>query len=135
MIKDIEKQIQDFLRGEGNNVVLADGLLLEQRQYYGPVNINKTLLSRCTGPEENMKYKVSQESFNDRVNGIVRRNQTGWIIPPLLVNYCEGKTTINDGNHRYEAYKRMNYVQIPVLFWVTGEAEYERLVKWLKEIN
>ena len=40
----IEEWLQLFLRGDGHNVTLADGLLLEPRQYWGPVEIELKLL-------------------------------------------------------------------------------------------
>lgn len=131
----IEQQIQDFLRSEGNNIALADGLLLKTRYYHGPVNIKLSLLTRCTGPENDMKYKVSEESFNQRIDGIIKRLETGWILPPILVNYCDGNVTINDGNHRYEAYKRMGYDQIPGVFWVTEKSDFDQMLTWLGKIN
>lgn len=131
----IEQQIQNFLRNEGNNVALADGLLLEKRYYHGPVNIKLTMLTRCTGPENGMKYLVSEESFNERIIGIITRIKSGWLLPPILVNYCEGNLTINDGNHRYEAYKRMGHDEIPSIFWVTDKNDFDQMKKWLKEIN
>ena len=33
----IEDWVQDFLRNDGDNVALADGLLKEKRNYIGPV--------------------------------------------------------------------------------------------------
>lgn len=131
----LEQQVQTYLRNEGNNIALADGLLLEKRYYYGPVNINLTLLTRCTGPEKEMQYQVSEESFNERSNGIIKRIQSGWLLPPILINYCDGKLKINDGNHRYEAYKRMNYTKIPGIFWVTKKIDYEKLIEWFEKIN
>jgi len=135
MSNPIEKEIQRFLRNEGNNIALADGLLLEKRYYYGPVNINLSLLSRCTGPEQDMNYIVSEKSFNIRVNGIIQGVQNGLVLPPILINYVEGNLTINDGNHRYEAYKRMDYKQIPGIFWVSDKADYYELIGWLKKIK
>lgn len=32
--------IQCFLRNDGKNIALADGLLLEKRYYYGPVMVS-----------------------------------------------------------------------------------------------
>ncbi len=40
----IEEWLQLFLRGDGHNVALADGLLLEPRQYGGPVDMELKLL-------------------------------------------------------------------------------------------
>lgn len=36
--------VQLFLRGDDKNVALADGVLLEPRQYWGPVEIELKLL-------------------------------------------------------------------------------------------
>lgn len=100
--------IQDYLRGEGNNIPLADGLLLEERMFYGPVDYDVNKLSRCCGPEETMQYRTPQEDFNRRIEGIIARLSMGWHMPPLLVNYSNGTLTVTDGNHRLAAYQRCN---------------------------
>jgi hypothetical protein len=127
-MNDTMSWIQEYLRGEGNNVPLADGLLLEERKFYGPVEYTVNKLSRCCGPEETMTYRTPQEDFDRRIAGIIARLSTGWYMPPLLVNYSKGTLTVTDGNHRLEAYRRLDKPTIPVIFWVTGEPDYHACV-------
>jgi hypothetical protein len=69
-----------------------------------------------------MAYPVPAEGFEVRVTTIQRLLAHGSDLPPLLVNYAEGRLTLNDGNHRHEAHRRWGSVLVPVIFWTTGEA-------------
>jgi hypothetical protein len=129
MEEDVSKWIQVFLRSEGNNVGLADGLLLKKRFYFGPILYDISKLQRCCGPEKSMKYRTPEDEFDKKVNSIINRILAGWEIPPIIVNYDNKKMIINDGNHRYEAYKRIGRNQIKVIFWVTKEREYNKFLK------
>jgi hypothetical protein len=129
MQEDIIEWIQEFLRGEGNNIGLADGLLLKKRYYFGPVTYDINKLQRSCGPETSMKYRTSEDEFNKKVNNIINRIESGWEMPPLIVNYENNKMIINDGNHRHEAYKRMGKYYVQVIFWVTKEKEYDKFLK------
>lgn len=121
----IEKWVQKYLRGEGNNIPLADGLLLDKRFYLGPILWDILSLERCCGPEHEMKYHTNEIDFNRRVNGIIERIINGWEMPALIVNYENGIFTINDGNHRHEACKRLNIRKVPVIFWITKEKDFQ----------
>lgn len=129
MSQEIMQQIQHYLRNEGNNIHLADGLLLEKRYFHGPVAFKVIHLSRCCGPEASMQYRTNAADFTTRVNGIIERIHAGWEMPPVLVNYCDGHLSISDGNHRHEAYTRMNKERIPVLFWMTGKDTYKEFLE------
>ncbi len=124
MTQEIGAWIQDFLRGEGNNVALADGLLLEKRHYFGPVPWKLRDLTRCCGPEPDMPYRTRESDFEKRVSGIIRRCETGWDMPPLIVRYEGGALTVSDGNHRHEAFRRMGKEEIPVIFWMTQRGDF-----------
>ncbi len=126
MSMTIEQNIQDFLRGEGNNSGLADGLLIEERIYHGPLILNADRLERCTGPEPHMRYRTEAENFERRVAGIMDRVRNGGNLFPLLVNYERGRFTINDGNHRLEAYARMGIQKIEAIVWITASDEASR---------
>jgi len=86
----INEWIQHFLRNDGKNIALADGLLLEKRYYFGPIVAD---LSEF-GIEEGAP----------------------WDIPPLIVNYADGIFEICDGRHRNEALRQMNIKHVPVVF-------------------
>ena len=116
----LEEWIHLFLCGEGNNKPFSDGLKLKPRRYFAPVIINLNKFVRCCGPEKQMKYPVPEESFIKRVNNIISSYSKGdWDMPPLIVNRNGNKYELNDGNHRYEALKKLGIDQYWVIFWET----------------
>lgn len=50
-----------YLLEDGRNVPFSDGLKLFERYYIGPVKMPLELFHRCTGPEENMKYRIDKD--------------------------------------------------------------------------
>ena len=45
-------------------------------------------------------------------------------MPPLIVHYVNGNFEINDGNHRLEAYSRLEIAEYYVIVWITEKEEY-----------
>jgi len=121
----LETWIHEYLTGEGNNKAFSDGLKLMQRRYFGPIVFPLRHLVRCTGPEETMKYRVSRDSFEQRVQRIGQALQQGFDLPPLIVHYFGGQFELNDGNHRYEALIRNRVEHFGVVIWTTGTADFE----------
>ena len=74
-------------------------------------------------PEENMPYRVHPEVFERKVRGIMDAAESGADLPPLIVNYENGNFTLNDGNHRYEAYSRLGRRECEVIIWTTAEQD------------
>ncbi|WIV12711.1 chromosome partitioning protein ParB [Proteiniborus sp. MB09-C3] len=122
----IEEWIHMFLHDEGDNFELSDGLKLEKRFFIGPIKIPLKLFERCCGPEENIKYKIDEIGFNERVCSIINRYKDGWDMPPLIINYCKGKFVLNDGNHRYEALVRSYITEYYAIVWITDYEDYQR---------
>ena len=83
----IEEWIHMFLHDEGNNISLSDGLKLEKRFFIGPIKMPLYLFERCCGPEENIKYKTDEFSFNKSVDSIVEKLKGDWDMSPLIINY------------------------------------------------
>ena len=119
----IEEWVHAYLCGEGHNKPFSDGLKLCVRYYTAPVALSLTELSRCCGPEEDMPFRVHPEVFERKVMGIMDAAESGADLPPLIVNYENGKFTLNDGNHRYEAYARLNFSECEVIIWTTAEQD------------
>jgi len=118
----LEEWIQQFLRGEGNNLGFADGLLLAPRIYHAPQLMNLDKFERICGPEAGLKWQIDEAGFNGRVNEIMSRFEKGdWDMPPLIINVSDGKYELNDGNHRYEALSRLGIKAHWVIFWETVE--------------
>ena len=70
----LEEWVHTYLLSDGHNKDFSDGLKLFDRYFLGPVKMPLSLLTRCCGPEENMKWRINEEWFEK-----------------------------NDGNHRLEA--------------------------------
>jgi len=120
---DVEAWVHAFLRNDGGNIPFSDGLKLEERSYFGPITLSLTLFERCCGPEEHMKYVVDGEGFENYVGNMIKSYESGWEMPPLIINYTKGAFELNDGNHRFEALRRCNIREYPVVIWTTGEED------------
>jgi hypothetical protein len=99
----LEEWVHKFLCSEGNNIDFSNGLKLEKRYYIGPIKMPLHLFERCCGPEDNMKYRINEDGFKGRVSEISKRINTGWDVPPLIINFSNNSFELNDGNHRYQA--------------------------------
>jgi len=128
----IENWVHEFLRQDGNNKALSEGLKLCPRHYLGPIQFDIGKLSRCAGPEPGMKYRGSVSSFESRVRNIQDAIAAGFDLPPLIVNYSGGRLELNDGNHRLEALNRSGRQHFGVIFWTTERAEMAALSKLLE---
>ena len=105
----LEEWVHLFLCSEGNNKPFSDGLKLEPRFFHSPQIIDLEIFNRCCGPEKGIKHQIPSNDFFTNVNNIILRYQSGdWDMPPLIVNYENGIYELNDGNHRYEALKKLN---------------------------
>lgn len=93
--------LQLFLRNDGKNLAFADGLLKEQRYYIGPVKIPLEILHFDTGTPKYLTEPNDIEWFYQVVDRMMKAYQDNWDVPPLIVNYHEGRFEVNDGRHRY----------------------------------
>lgn len=124
--------LQLFLRNDGKNVVLADGLLLEPRVYTGPIIMDITRF----GIEEGApSYLVTAEEITDfyTIVETMIRSYSSWDMPPLIVNYAGGTFEINDGRHRNVALRRMNITHAPVVFWTSSEADQRCVTEYIRQ--
>lgn len=129
----IEDWVHSFLCNEGNNIAFSDGLKLEKRQYIGPLNMPLHLFQRCCGPEENMIYKINEDGFLWRVSEIAKRRESGWDMPPLIINYSDNVFELNDGNHRYQAMINSGINKCDVIIWTTGIEDYQQFLEQYRE--
>ena len=124
----LDEWIHTFLCGEGNNISFSHGLKLENRYYIGPIKMPLDFFRRCCGPEENIKYHIDKIGFENRVDAIKIKLQSGWDMPPLIINYADGRFELNDGNHRYEALIRSGIKEYYVIVWITKQNDYQQFV-------
>ena len=123
----IEEWLQLFLRNDGKNIALADGLLLEQREYFGLQKLNISYFEDIKdGAPEYLSAENDIEYFFWIVENM--KNSLGdWDVPPLIVEYREDKFFVNDGRHRLEMYRQLGAESVDVILWTTGEANKKKL--------
>jgi hypothetical protein len=120
----LEKWVDEFLRGEGKNIPFADGLKKEKRYWYGPIEFPLNKLTRCCGPEEEMRYKVSQEHWERKTGEMRKHIESGGEFPPLIAEYKNKILTVNDGNHRMGAYEKLGLKKAWIIFWCSSEKDF-----------
>jgi hypothetical protein len=121
----LEDWVHSYLLSDANNKEFSNGLKLFDRYFLGPIKMPLSLFSRCCGPEEAMKWRVDAEWFEKKVTMLGNAIKTGNDMPPLIVNFVDDAFELNDGNHRLEAYSRLDIKEIHVIIWITEKNEYE----------
>ncbi len=123
----IDEWIQTFLRNDGDNTALADGLLLENRYYIGPI---MTDISEFGIEEGAPSYltEANDIAWFFHVVDKMKEAYGKWDIPPLIVNYDNGIYEISDGRHRNEALRQMKVKHAPVIFWTSSEEEHRYIM-------
>ena len=130
----LEEWIHTYLLSDGHNKEFSDGLKLTERIYLGPMTMPLSMFSRCCGPEEHMRWRINREWFESHVKELQNVIESKTDLPPLIVHYMiedgqtQGVFELNDGNHRHEAYKRLNIKEYPVIVWITEKHEYDQFV-------
>ena len=119
----LDAWIHLFLNEEGRNIPFSDGLKLFDRYYFSPTEFPVSLFRRCAGPEEEMKYRIDKDWWEQRVAGLEKSIQSDPDMPPLIVHYTDGEFELNDGNHRLQAYENLGIEKAWVIIWITEEAE------------
>ncbi len=128
---EIERWLQLFLRGDGGNLALADGLLLEERYYLGIKTIPMGLLATVkSGIPEYLHDEASIEHFFSIVDRM-KEDLEHWDVPPLIIEYVDGSFQVNDGRHRLEMYRQLKTEYVTAVLWTTGEENYKKLLELL----
>ena len=130
----IDEWIQDFLRADGKNLALADGLLLEERHYFGLREIPISLLSDVkSGTPEYLHEENAIQYFFYVVEQMKESLADGWDAPPLIVEYVDGKFQVDDGRHRLELYRQLGGKRVWAAVWTTGEENRKTVEKILED--
>ena len=129
----LEDWIQLFLRNDGHNVALADGLLKEERCYTGIVDFDLNLLENIkAGAPEYLIRENDIEYFFAIVNEM-NEALGSWNPPPLIIEYrVDGSFHVCDGRHRLELYRQKNVKTVPAIVWTTGEENFVKLQESIK---
>lgn len=131
----IEQWLQDFLRADGKNRALADGLLIEERYYFGLREIPLVLFSHIkSGAPEYLHEENDIQYFFYIVDKMKEGFADGWDTPPLIVEYVYGNFQVNDGRHRLEAYRQLGAKKVWAVIWTTGNENRKTVEKILEEI-
>ena len=130
----IDQWMQDFLRADGKNLALADGLLLEERHYFGLCEIPISLLSDVkSGAPEYLHAENDIQYFFHVVDRMKESLAEGWDAPPLIVEYVYGKFQVDDGRHRLELYRQLGAERVWAAVWTTGEENRKTVEKILED--
>lgn len=128
----IEEWLQLFLRNDGKNIALADGLLLEEREYFG---LRKLDMSCFKDVKKGAPEYLNGEKEIEHFFGIVENMKNSledWDVPPLIVEYRDERFFVNDGRHRLEMFRQMGAQSIDVVLWTTGEDNVRKLLEVLR---
>lgn len=125
----LEEWVHSYLLSDGHNREFSDGLKLVERRYFGPMLMPLDLFERCCGPEENMKFRVDRVWFEKHVAELTEAVWTNRDMPPLIAHFVDGGFELNDGNHRFEACRRLGVKAYPFIIWITEGAECEEFVQ------
>lgn len=127
--EEIENWIHHFLLGTGNNVPLSEGLKLIKRYWIGPVKYGLDGLERICGPEPNMEYRQDAESWEIGIKNMMESIKNGWTPAPFILTFDENGISLRDGNHRFEAMKRLGYKEHWVFIWCNSQKDYAYLLQ------
>ena len=112
-----------FLNEEGRNIPFSDGLKLCDRYFFSPAKFPISFFKRCSGPEENMKYRIDKDWWEHKISELTKVIQSGTEMPPIIVHYVDGEFELNDGNHRLQVYQDLGTTEAWVIVWITEEQE------------
>jgi hypothetical protein len=118
--------VDAFLRNAtlGANLPMADGLRKERRWWIGPVRIPLSSLTRICGPEVGMPYRTTPAAWEARVSAIVAAATDPETLPPLILEYRAGSLAVCDGNHRYEALRRLGATTAWSVVWCNTRSAF-----------
>ena len=125
---ELDKWCQLFLR-DGSyehanpNLPLADGLLLEERFYIGPLLIDFDLITPMR-IEKDVTDENDKLFYLEKESGIVDNYQE-YNMPPLILEYRDDKLYLVDGSHRFSALKKIGINEYYAIVWGNKSLEEE----------
>lgn len=128
----IEEWLQLFLRNDGKNIALADGLLLEKREYLGLVKLDMSYLKDVEQGAPEYLNRENDIAYFFWIVEKMRNNYKGWDVPPLIVEFRNNRFFVNDGRHRLEMYRQLGVEAVDVVLWTTGEENRKKLLGVLR---
>lgn len=128
----LEEWVQLFLRGDGKNITLAEGLTKNNFQYIGLAPIRLTELSVSSEIPEYITASEDIKWFNQEIEQMLAAIKTGWDMPPLIVHYLEGKYYPFDGRHRNVALHKLGREEAMAVIVVNSEEDAKAIQHKLK---
>lgn len=115
----MDKWLQSFLRDDSyenasSNIALANGLLLGERVFIGPILID---LKRITTKRIEKDLNGNELKYYEEVVNRIATDYKDYNLPPFIVEYKNNKLYLTDGNHRYSALKKLNVDKYYVIIW------------------
>lgn len=127
----IHDWLQHFLRADGKNIALADGLIEEDPCYIGPVLLPIHLFADVKdGAPEYLHAANDIQYFFEVVDGM-KQSLPHWDAPPLIAGYVSGQFQVHDGRHRLEMYRQLGVRQVWSIVWFNRE-KHDELLEILK---
>ena len=112
-----------YLNEEGRNIPFSDGLKLFDRYFISPAQFPIDLFKRCSGPEEDMKYRIDKDWWDHKIENLTKVVESDVDMPPIIVHYVDGGFELNDGNHRHKVYENLGIDKVWAIIWITEEDE------------
>lgn len=123
----IEEWVHKFLCRDGKNLALASGLLHQQRYFLGPVRMSMDLFDIPEGAPDYLTTDDDIKWFFQVSDSMAESLKNGWDMPPLIVNYDNGRFISTDGRHRFEALRKMNAKEVEAIIWTSSKRDYDDL--------
>jgi hypothetical protein len=119
--------VGEFLASRGSdNAVLAAALAQKEHWWLGPMKVPLDDLVRLAGPEDDALVPIGEDEWEGDVGEMAQSLEEGWLPPPLLAEYQDGRLLLQDGNHRYEALQREGEPDAWVLIFFEDPAARDR---------
>lgn len=129
----IAEWLQFFLRNDGKNIDLADGLLKASCFYLPireiPIHILDNI--KIGAPEYLIKENDIEYFFSVVQN--MKDSMKKWNPPPLIIEFRDDYSFyVCDGRHRLEMFRQLENKYVPAIVWTTGENNLDKLRGILK---
>ena len=106
----------------------------KQAWWLGPVQAPVVELVRQVGPEPGMSFPRATVDWEPRLSGIIESIKAGWDAPPVIAEYRDERLLICDGNHRFEAQRRIGRPSVWTIICFHDEASWRAFARpWAAE--
>ncbi len=99
------------------NIALADGLLLAERNYIGLMEVPISIFSGIKSGAPEYLDKENDIEYFFYVVEQMKESLPQWDAPPLIVEHNDGIFRVNDGRHRLELYRQLGVKKVWAVLW------------------